>query len=46
VYVPGCRPLAAELMERGFVIEDTQIYMSSSLGAVPEVVQVVHPGLG
>jgi GNAT superfamily N-acetyltransferase len=46
VYVPGCRSLAAELMDRGFAIEDTQIYMSSSLGAVPDVVQVVHPGLG
>jgi hypothetical protein len=46
VYVPGCRPLAAALMDRGFVIEDTQVYMSSSLAAVPDVLQVVHPGLG
>jgi hypothetical protein len=33
-------------MDRGFVIEDTQMYMSSSLVAVPELLQVVHPGLG
>jgi GNAT superfamily N-acetyltransferase len=46
VYVPGCRPLAAALMERGFVVDDTSIFMSSSVEAVPELLQVVHPGLG
>ena len=30
----------------GIVIDDTQVYMSTSLHVVPEVVQVVHPGLG
>jgi GNAT superfamily N-acetyltransferase len=46
VYVPGCRPLAASLMDLGFVIDDTQVFMSSSFGAVPELLQVLHPGLG
>jgi GNAT superfamily N-acetyltransferase len=46
VYVPGSRLLAASLMGRGFVIDDTSLFMSTSLGAVPELLQVVHPGLG
>ncbi len=46
VYVPGCQRLSAALMERGFSIEETDIFMATSAEVVHPLVQVVHPGLG
>ncbi len=46
VYVPGCQHLSVSLMERGFVVEDTQVFMASAADVVHPLVQVVHPGLG
>lgn len=45
LYVPGCRLLAAHLFARRFVIDDTSVYMASSLDLVHPMLQVVHPGL-
>jgi hypothetical protein len=33
-------------MERGFSIEETDIFMATSAEVVHPLVQVVHPGLG
>jgi hypothetical protein len=46
VYVPGCRAVSVTLMERGFVIDATSLFMASTADLVHPLVQVVHPGLG
>lgn len=46
VYVPGCQHLSVALMERGFVIDDTQVFMATSASVVHPLLQVLHPGLG
>lgn len=45
LYVPGCRTFAAQLFERRFVVDDTSVFMGSSLELVGPMLQVVHPGL-
>jgi len=46
VYAPGCQWMSVALMERGFVIDDTQVFMASAAEVVHPLLQVVHPGLG
>ncbi|MEN9645815.1 MAG: hypothetical protein RL238_2484 [Actinomycetota bacterium] len=46
LYVPGCRPLTAALFDRRFVVDDTSVFMATSLDMVHSMLQVVHPGLG
>jgi len=45
-YVPGSHHLAVDLMHRGFVVDDTAMYMASSADLVHHHLQVAHPGLG
>lgn len=45
LYVPGCRRVAADLFERRFVVDDTSVFMATSLDLVHPMLQVVHPGL-
>lgn len=46
LYVPGCRRFAGELFERRFVVDDTSVFMATSIDLVHQMLQVVHPGLG
>jgi GNAT superfamily N-acetyltransferase len=45
LYVPGCRAFAAKLFEHRFVIDDTSVFMGSTIDLVAPMLQVVHPGL-
>lgn len=46
VFVPGCQRMSVALMERGFIIDDTQVFMATAADVVHPLVQVLHPGLG
>ena len=45
LYVPGCRAFAGQLFERRFVVDDTSVFMGSTIDLVHPMLQVVHPGL-
>lgn len=45
LYVPGCRAFAARLFEHRFVVDDTSVFMGSTIDLVPPMLQVAHPGL-
>ena len=44
-FVPGPQPLLGWLLDRRFVIDDMDLFMSSDPAAVPARLAVVHPGL-
>ena len=45
-YVPGPRRLTRLLLDSGFHIVDSDLYMASDQGIVSDQLMVVHPGLG
>jgi GNAT superfamily N-acetyltransferase len=45
-FVPGPQPLFEWLLQRRFVVDDIDTFMSSDPDAVPSTLAVVHPGLG
>jgi len=45
-YVPGDRPLVAQLLAHGFRVTDTGMHMSTAAQAVHPLLAVLHPGLG
>ncbi len=45
-YVPGPRRLTQLLLDCGFRIADSDVYMATDRQIVPEQLMVIHPGLG